>query len=222
MKLEKIAQYDDGKGLTFQEAIAEAAKRKLRLPSNLEIGARLQGEGWKQEKEMYPCWTGTLIAYGAPGESLGRIIEFGGLVFNVPKKFQGLRDRAIVVDHPDFILKGDIITPGKSAKDISFPESDGWYKIESQFGIPTPIGGKTSDDGKSRYLWRRDEKPYIGLVARYCGRFGGRGRRLVGADYRPVHRLGVFGTASGKMKLPPHKHEWVCATCGAVQGGKKR
>jgi len=63
--MEKIAQYDDGKGLTFQEALAAAAKSKLRLPTNLELDAHLQGDEWKKEKQMYPCWTGTHIRYKA-------------------------------------------------------------------------------------------------------------------------------------------------------------
>jgi hypothetical protein len=85
MEFQKLAQYDDGKGLTFQGAIAEAAKRKVRLPSNLEIDARLQGEEWKTEKEMYPCWTGTLIVYENVGVPFSKTVQYEGLTFNVPK-----------------------------------------------------------------------------------------------------------------------------------------
>ena len=234
----KLARYDNGKGMTPHGAQAEAVLRKVRIASNLEIDLRLQGEEWKTEKEMYPCWTGTLIVYEAPGEVFGKTIQFDSLTFNVPKKFQGLRDRAIVMNHPDFLLSGNILTPGKSAVDIPFPGEDGWYLPEPQFGIPSPLGGKTSDDGNSRHLWRRDEQ-YVGLVSRWYFRWDGWDRRGVDCYCRPGGRLGVFGTTSGNVKLPrtcsanrtgrtlaeprsPHKHEWTCRTCGAELGGKKK
>lgn len=212
MELQKIDQYDDGNGLTFQEAIAEAAKRKLRIPSNLEMDARLQGEEWKKEKEMYPCWTGTLIIYEAPGKPFGKTVEYGGLRVLVPKAFQGKKDIAIVCNHPDFISDGVDVAVGKAAKAIPFPASDGWYLPDPEFGIPT-TSKDGDDDGQHRYLWRRSE-PYIGLVARGCGWWGDGGRRDVDCDDWPGDRLGVFGTAQGKVKAPPHEHEWVCQACG--------
>jgi len=217
MQIQKLAQYDDGKGLQFKEAIAEAAKRKVRLLNNLELDARLQGEEWKQEKEMYPCWTGTLIAYEAPGKPFCKTVEYEGLTFNVPKQFQGKKGRTIVCNHPDFILKDNVITPGKSAKCIPIPEDDGWYLPEKQFGIPN--GEKSSDNGQTRYLWRWST-PYCGLVARDYDWWDGRDRRDVGCDCGPSARLGVFG-ASGKYTVPKHKHEWVCKTCGEAKGGKR-
>lgn len=216
---EKIAQFDGDKGLTFQEAIAKANKRKLRIPSNLEIDSRLQGEEWKKEKEMYPCWTGTLIIYEAVGKAFGKTVEYQGLTFNVPKAFQGKKGAAIVVNHPDFILKDDVITPGKSTKCIPLPDDDGWYLPEPQFGIPN--GSKGEDDGKHRKLWRWQDKAYIGLVARCYGRWLGRYRRVVDAYYVPSSRLGVHGTATGKVKPPPHRHEWICKTCGQEKEGSR-
>ena len=217
MQLQKIAQYDGGKGLTFQEALAEAAKRKMRLPTNLELDERLQGKEWEKEKEMYPCWTGTLIVYEAPGKPFGKTVEWEGLRVLVPKAFQGKKDMAIVCNHPGFLTDGKEIALGKEVKCIPIPSSDGWYLPEKQFGIPN--GEKGEDDGKRRYLWRWSHS-YIGLVARWCDRWFDGFRRGVGCGEVPCRRLGVFGVPfNGKM--PKHKHEWVCKTCGEALGGKK-
>lgn len=205
----KITQYDDGKGFDRKSAIAEANKQKLRMLSNVEIDSRLSSNVCETEKEMYPCWTGTLIAYTLPNQPLGKTIEFDGLIFNVPKKFQGKKNVAIVCNHPDFILNENTITPGKSAQCIPFPEKNGWYLTEKEFGIPngTPSNYETP---VSRYLWRWTDRAYTGLLSRY---FDDRVRRVVVAYDWSYYRLEVFGTKE-KFVVPKHKHEFVCKTCG--------
>jgi len=211
MQVERLAQYDDDKGMTFQDAIAAAQKQSVRILSNKEIDARLQGDDWKQEKEMYPCWTGTFIAYPAKGQPFGKTVEYKGMTFNVPRKFQGKKDRAIICNHPDFILKGNIITPGKSARCIPFPQKDGWYVPDVASEVPS---GGGSSVGTARYLWRWST-PYCGLLARRYYGLGGRNRRGVVAGCGPGSRLGVFGV-KGTFKMPEHKHVFKCE-CGATR-----
>ncbi len=185
MELQKIAQYDDNKGLTMQEALEAVAKRKLRLPTNLEIDARLQGDEWKKEKQMYPCWTGTHIQYKAGAAT--------ALVWN----------------------------EGEKKTKIKLPLQDGWYLPDKKYGIPN---GEKSDSSNpaARYLWRYQDRDFNGLVARRYGGWFDWYRRYVYCYYVPNYRLGVFGTATGKVKSPPHKHEWICKTCGEERGGKSR
>jgi hypothetical protein len=211
MQWQKIAQYNDDKGLNFKDTIAEANKRKLRIPNTLELDVRLQGEEWKKEKEMYPCRTGTMISYMAPGEALGKTIEFCGLKLQVPEEFRENREQAIVCNHPDFLLKDGTIILGKSAKCVPFPEEDGWYLQDKDFGIPGVQ--KSSDNRQGRYLWRRSES-YIGLVARRCVRWGDDDRRGVSCRVGPGVRLGVFGV-EGKYTIPKHTHIWDTCGCGA-------
>jgi hypothetical protein len=165
----RIAEYDGGKGLSMIDSINAANQRNLRILSNPELDYRLvDSDEWKKEREMYPCYSGTFIAYEAPGIAFGKTISFSGLVVNVPKQFRDRKDCALVCNHPDFILKDNVFTLGRSAKCISFPSSDGWYIPESEFGIPN--GDKTNSLNKAaRYLWRRNSS-FSGLVARddYC------------------------------------------------------
>jgi len=209
----RLADYENDDGLDFKDTIEKANKQNVRILSNLEIDKRLKSGQWEKEKEMYPCWTGTLVVYEEPGKAFGKTVECEGLIFNIPKKFQGKKNMAIVCNHPDFVLKENTITPGKSAKCIPIPEKDGWYLPEKQFGIPN--GEKGNNDGHRSYLWRWSS-PFVGLVSRCCGGWGGWDRRVVDASYGPYGRRGVFGI-KGKCSAPNHKHEWVCRICGEVK-----
>ncbi|RPJ56094.1 MAG: hypothetical protein EHM12_10925 [Dehalococcoidia bacterium] len=159
---------------------------------------------------MYPCWTGTLIVYAEPGAPFGKTVTFRDLTLNVPKQFQGKVNCAIVCNHPDFTLKDNTLTPGKSARCIAFPVNDGQYLPEKEFGVPN--GEKSGfTNSAARHLWRRNES-YVGLLARGFDYYD---RRDVYAYYDCDCRLGVFGdTRRGKnFKC---KHEWikVCKHCG--------
>lgn len=214
--MERIAQYDDERGLTMQDAVAEANKRGLRILSNKEIDERLASDIWKGEKEMYPCWTGTLIAYEEPGTAFGKTIEFRGLTLKVPQKFQGKKDAAIVCNHPNFTLKDNEITLGKEAKLISLPFDDDWYLTEKEFGVPCE-NKRGSGTSQARYLVKYQDSSYVGLLVRWGRRWGDYSRRGVVAGYRPSDRFGVFGE---KINVGKHKHQWeqVCTLCGAKRG----
>lgn len=212
MEIETIAEYDKG-GMQELNAILEASKRKISVLSNPENDAILQSEEWRKYVAAYPVWTGTLVAFRKDNKPFEEKVEFSGLTFNIPEKFQG-ESGVIACNHPDFILNGTTYTPGKSAKLLPFPEQDGWHLPDKEFGIPN---GKESseDDPAARKLWRRDEEDYTGLLVRWGG-FDGDDRRDVDAVDRPSYRLGVLGVR-GKFKVPKHVHEWTCKTCGVAK-----
>jgi len=198
-QLEQIAQYDDDKGLTPFQALAELQKRSMRSAMSSELDVRLQSDQWKQEKEMYHAWCGPFTAYGKPDEMLGKRLSFAGLTFNVPEKFQEESNMAVVCNTNDLLIKGSTITPGKSAQCIPFPKTDGWYLPDKVYGIPN---GQPSNEGTpaARKLWRRDDEAFAGLLVRGDGWFGDGGRRDVSAYYWPDVRLGVFVVTGEKTK----------------------
>ena len=212
MSIEKIAQYDDDRGLPMLEAIREANRKGLYIPSSKELSERLvNSDLWKSEKEMYPCRSGTLCIYETKDTPFGKTVEWEGLVANIPKKFQGQSNMVILCNHPDFFLKENTITLGKSAKIIQMPKIDDWYDTDPIFEFP--IGEKKEYANSRRRLYRRDS-PYIGLVSRdYYGGFVYGNRRYVFCGYLPSGRLGVFGVKGKPVK---HKHEWetTCKICG--------
>lgn len=210
MGIEKIAEYDTG-GLYQTNAVEEINKRKLPMVSNLQADMLLQSDNWRDYIKTSPFWTGTLIASRKDNKPFEEILKFDKLTFNVPEKFQG-ETGAILCNHPDFTLKENVYTPGKSARLIAFPEENGWYHPEKEFGVPN---GKASnsDDPAARWIYRRTDMDYTGLLVRRCDS-DGYGRRVVGAYDRPYDgRLGVLGVR-GKFSVPKHVHEWKCE-CGA-------
>ena len=65
----KLAQYDNSNGLTQKEAIATANRMGARILSNKEFDQRLVlSDTYKSEKEVYPAWTGTSVAFKGEGK----------------------------------------------------------------------------------------------------------------------------------------------------------
>ena len=167
------------------DALKLAESEGRSLATNLEVDAFLQMDEWRQFSSAFPVWTGTLVAYKAPGVPFGETVEFEGLTFKVPKKFQMKVNCVLVCNHPDFKRDGGIFIPGKSLRCIAFPSTDGWYLPDKESGIPN---GERSNSNADRYLWRRGGD-YVGLLVRGGGADD---RRLV-AYGRPRFRFGVFG-----------------------------
>jgi len=199
----------------FEElnALTVAEGKGFAMASNLELDAILQTDAWKEFQDAFPCWSGTLVAYKAPGVPFGETVEFEGLTFKVPKKFQMKTNCVLVCNHPDFKRNGGVFVPGKSLRCIAFPSTDGWYLPDKESGIPS---GEKSNSNADRYLWRRGGD-YVGLLVRGVGYFFVDDRRYVDAYLRPRYRFGVV-LRSGKNKAVKHVHEWHCA-CGAVRRG---
>ena len=200
-------------GLTLAQTVAEAGKRKLRLPSNLELDERLvKSDAWKSEKSMYPCRTGTLVVYEAWGKPFKSKLQWEGFTVLIPKKFQGKKNLALVCNHPDFQPKGTTFSSNKFTA-MALPGEDGWYDPEPRFGLP--MGERKDYADSRRYLWRYQDDAFIGLVVRGYLVFLGDYRRDVVALRGPSRLYGVFGVA-GKNKAVKHIHEWKCE-CGATK-----
>ena len=183
-----------GTNLTFQQTIAMASKNGYKILSNSEIDAfLLSGKITKKQEDALPIWTGTFVAYVAPGEKLGQTIQFDGLTLTVPSEFHG-KLGMIVCKHSDLQLDGAIITikPGK-AELVPIPAKDGWY-VQDEHGIPNGKAGVFTDGGNVRRLTRQN-KPYVGLLVRGDDWLGVNimNRLYVHAYNQPSARFGVLG-----------------------------
>ena len=206
----KLAQYDNSKGLTQKEAISTANRMNSRILTNKEFDGRLVlSDTWKSEREVYPAWSGTLVAFKGKDEKLGDVVKYTDsqtnttYLFEVPKEYQKERNAILVVNH-GFLASGDaLIVPNEKGSivtyDISdksqvalllnFPSSDGWYSADNKFGIPLGAGISSSNTD-ARYLYKVQN--YVGLLARYYLIFGGDYRGDVGANGLPSLRFGVL------------------------------
>ena len=204
----KLAQYDNSKGLTQKEAISTANRMNSRILTNKEFDGRLVlSDTWKSEKEIYPAWTGTLVAFKGKDEKLGDVVKYTdsktntAYLFEVPKEYQKERNAILVVNH-GFLASGDaLIVPNENGctvtYDISdksqiallqnFPSSDGWHSTDNKFGIP--LGNEISGNTDARHLYRGQN--YVGLLARGCV-LGSIDRMDVNADVQPSARFGVL------------------------------
>ncbi|MCX6771863.1 MAG: hypothetical protein NTX79_07450 [Candidatus Micrarchaeota archaeon] len=178
--------------------------------SNKEFDGRLVlSDTWKSEREVYPAWTGTLVAFKGKDAELGDVVKYidssAGItyIFEVPKEYRYEKNAILVVNH-DFLADGNaLILPNEKGSTItyditdksqislllSFPSSDGWYNTDNKFGIPFGKG-ISSDSPDARYLYKAQN--YVGLLARGDGSFVNYDRGYVGAGSQPSSRFGVL------------------------------
>jgi hypothetical protein len=197
----QVVQYSGGKGLTVVQALAELGKQKLRLPTSLELDARLVASAqWEKEREMYPCWAGPFVAYEAVGKAFGKLVEFRGWKVQVPKEFQGKSGFVLVCAPEDLRFDEETKTFSSDKWDrFNLPVEDDWYDIEPVFGLP--IGEAKGYVATRRYLYRYQHHAFVGLAARGGGGFfGGGGWRYVYLVLFPDYRLGVWGVREVKGK----------------------
>ncbi len=172
-------------GVSSDQLIRDAKTKGVRLVSNDETD-RFLGDimGWSftSLRMGFPAWTGTLVAYAAPGKELGRFIQYSDIYtgyrqwfIEVPERHRHKRDVALVMEPGDYEFK-DI--PGGSCKRFlvcprrfeilpAFPQKNGLYLVDPDHGIPQ---GKEMDsdlDPRVRRL-TRVQGTYIGLVSRSC------------------------------------------------------
>jgi len=157
------------------EAATAAKKAGLRILSNKEVDALLN-RGWEKADTIGAIWTGTLVIHGRPGEKLGKAVKTksrDGLswVFEVPPNFRSLKDAALVIEHPDYVLaeigfRVTVRVPDlrkiRMVKD--FPRQFGIYETDKEAGIPHGRA-LASNTETSRYFDRGSE-PSIGVVER--------------------------------------------------------
>ncbi len=202
------------KGTDFYSAQGLIKERGSAFITNKQADVILNGEQVDAFRNAFPCWVGTGAFYEAPGKEFGSSVEYkfsNGqiIVVEVPKKFHGMKDTALALEHPEYTIEkvGSIWTfkinaPDKIQVVENFPRSDGWYNVHEATGIPT---GKavSSNDPDARYLVQQDNIAWVGPLARGDVDFWvGDGRRVVYADGRPGYALGVVGALGREAAAP--------------------
>ena len=209
-QISTLAEYDNNKGMTQEQAVKAANDQKLIIASNLWADEDLNvKDGYNKRNSTCPIWTGTLVAYEKPGIEFGDMLTYTdsetkiSYTFQVPKQYQGKTNCILAIDH-GFLADGTpVFEHVQSGGNIlikvadesliklikNYNQADGWYLPEKDFGIPL---GRTVDskDPNARYSYRLNDSTYVGLVAR-GDYFGGRLRDVVAVDW-PSVRLGVL------------------------------
>ncbi len=239
----RIAQYDNSKGLTAKQAVDTANQRKVILLTNKDFDQRLvKTDTWKGEKEVYPAWTGTQVAYAKKNEKAGNFIEYTDSETNIRYVFEagdakGEKNVILAINHGftqdgkpliTYNMDGEntvLVQIAKEAKvDIipNFPTSDNWYLADSKFGIPVGERVDSSNDD-ARHLYRLDNG-YVGLLARVYDDLGYVSRRDVYAYGRPSGRFGVLGieAASGKNGIVPREVQELLDKVQELPGEAKK
>lgn len=212
MELQKIADFDNN-GLTMEDTIRALQKRRIEIAYTLHLDKRLvHSNQWEKEKEMYPCWCGPFMIYERPGVPFGAKVEWEGYTVLIPKKFQGMKDVALVSGILPLRMNGKTITSSKFQA-VKIPINDGWYDINPKTGLP--IGEKKDYADNRRKWYRWQNQPRIGLLVRGYDDLVGGGRRGVVAFDWPDYRFGVFGVVGKGSRPAKCKHEWTCSICGA-------
>lgn len=186
--------------LPMEEAIRKANEAGFVIASNKRLDqALVRSKEWKGVCNALPCWSGTMIAYEEPDKGLGETIEYResefGMryVFQVPDKFRGERNLALVAEHPGFTLEReghDWIVQATGVDAIErFPKIPiGWYFADPKHGIPN---GELLDEScpDARYLLRTEKR--VGLVSRTCNRSSRKFSRAVHLAAKVSEDLGV-------------------------------
>jgi hypothetical protein len=136
-------------GRRVLEILAEGRK----IADNPSTDAELQSGEWKNRRDSYPRWTSTIIVNETPGKALGAMVEYKGIIFEVPKEYRKMKDIAMVFDSSTIRLTKQGRLTGKILAAQSYPGKDGWYLPDKTTGIPT-AAERSPSDSEARYLWR--------------------------------------------------------------------
>ena len=203
--------------------MADALKKSngRTMASNLDMDKGIQSE------TLYVAplaRTGTFLVYEAPGKAFGEQVNFEGLIFDVPKEYQGRKDCALVLeqpdvdfhpaaiavpaipgfeDHPDVTMldlsKGHLT--GKVIKVIeNFPETSGWYDADKETGIPQ--GPELPDLPNFAGYPPRHNEGALHLVRNDSGPWIGAVVRGVNRGWNNAYAWGTDVFASGKPDDP--------------------
>jgi hypothetical protein len=162
-------------GVPMEEALAKGDEAGLVIASNKRLSKALVGsDEWRDIREVFACWTGTMTAYDKPDQKLGKIIDYTNsdtgvrYVFPVPEEQQGKKNVILVAEHPNVSLVKDGNDRIVQATEVDvverFPTSkEGWFLGDQKYDIPQgdKVDGSNQD---ARYLWRIGKR--VGLVAR--------------------------------------------------------
>ena len=136
-------------GRRVLEILAEGRK----IADNTSTDAELQSGEWKTFRDSYPRWTSTILVNAAPGKALGDMVEYKGIIFEVPQEYRKMKDIALVLDSSTLRLTTQGRLNGKVLAAQSYPGKDGWYLPDKTTGIPT-ADERSPSDSEARYLWR--------------------------------------------------------------------
>ena len=150
--------------MNFEDAIKNASKARMRLITNPLVDFMLSASG-TDPNEKFKFWTGTVCAYPAARERVGRTLEY----YDVRLKHLYVLDTAdfigekgVAFTFSDFDLQTDgssrIYVPNDLRVIQKFPQEDGWYGVDKESGIPVV------DPAALRYLWRSPEKKITPVV----------------------------------------------------------
>ena len=177
--------------------LLKALSTNALTPNIKQLDAHLQ-----KGRKLPGTWS-TPILYGAPGTPLGPQISFSGLIFNVPKKYQGCKDIALTYGDTSTKREGDAtVVTGRILHVVrNFPTAGGWYGTDKATGIPKGEQQVSSDNPRARRLWRVNGA-YVGAVVRGDDWVDG-DRRYVYADVRPSDgfKVASFEQAKPELKL---------------------
>lgn len=152
---------------------------------SLASGKRMMGSGeahhmlrTRSEPDSFGFYTGTAIAFEAPGKPFGSHVRFenmGNIVgmIEVPQIYQGIAGMALVMEHPSYsmVVRDGICTFACSNPiPIEIPAEDGWYRVDPMRGLP--IGRREDGPVEELYLFLRSASSYVGPVVRGGDSFG--------------------------------------------------
>jgi hypothetical protein len=158
------------RGVSAREAIRRAGEAGMVIASNTTIHMLLNGSArWREMKELFPCWTGTMTAYAEPGKAFNKSKifskELNALVYADPGSnerwifpighYGNEKNAVLVSEHPDYSLDVDkkeiLVRPSVVGIVQNFPEGNWCFSRNGQYCIPT-----TKASGLTMRLERSD------------------------------------------------------------------
>ena len=187
------------RGGNLFEALRIAGKEGKMMLSFLQWKRILEDpELFKEYKSALPAWSSTGIAYGAPGEELGKRIVYHELAVEIPKEYQKSKNTALIF--PNLRIEKDstgLYHVNTAEIDVigGFPSENGWYILDSKYALPCGRETEKSDQS-ALYLWRRDTQHVSAVVTSFS-------ERTVSVSARPG--TGLLGVVVGDAASKPHQ-----------------
>lgn len=185
----------------FIQAFRTAREDNLTLASNAQADWALM-HGLSANETF---WTGTMIVHEKRGVAFSEVVRSGRFLFEVPRRYRGWRNTALVMQDPHYDIDDDmlqtslLITPtGRFSNVRNLAFDDGFYNVGTA-GIPRGhmLGALESDQVPegARYLksvLESREGAFIGAILRNAS---------------PEHRRKVMHS----MPLSIHKFAFIDA-----------
>lgn len=158
----------------MMEAIMDADKAGLVIASSKRLTQALGSAESKPFNKFLPCWSGTMIGYDRFGKPLDDAIVYTDpttqikYVFPVPADYRGMKDIALVAEHPDFIIQKDGNARIVRAKKIGIVGLPRLTHQPFHLGDPVydiPHGDSVDKRNQNARQMMRDDK-HVGLITR--------------------------------------------------------